>query len=70
MNSIQVEDIESIWGSSFLRACEQLAASQPWLDDEELEAKAEELTNQFFYILEKESLPEYLRDISWRWDLK
>lgn len=64
MNQAFISELDHIWGETFLHNCEKLAKSEPWLDDEELEAKAEEITNQYFYLLESENLLWYWRDIT------
>lgn len=55
---------------SFLKNCEKLAISESWLDSEELEEKAVEITTYFFYFLEKEQLQEYHTRTDWRDDLR
>lgn len=56
-------------GSMFLEECAKLAESEPWIDGDELEARAEETTVGYFYLKAKERLPFELRMISWRHDL-
>ena len=55
----------------FFNECERLAISKPFMDSEELEAQAEEITNQYFYLKVKERLKFYQEyDILWRADLR
>ncbi len=56
--------------TSFLKNYEKLSISEPWLDDEELEAKAEEMTIHFFYFMEREQLYTYHNTHAWRIDLR
>lgn len=56
--------------TTFLKNCEKLSISHPWLDDEELEAKAEEITLHFFYFMEREQLNTYYNTHAWRIDLR
>lgn len=46
--------------SMFLAECAKLADSKPYLDDEELEEKAYEITSTYFYLSAKEKLPAVL----------
>lgn len=64
------QEIENIWGQIFLDECTKLSKSEPWLDDEELEAKAEERTNYYIYLYHKERLPDYHTKTEWRADLR
>lgn len=58
--------ISDIWGSFFLKQCEKLAITKPYLTDEELEAEAEDITNSYFYFRERDMLPYYNSNLSWR----
>ena len=62
-------EIEHIWGQIFLSECEKLAKYERHLDDEELEAKAEERTNKYIYLYHKDRLMSYWMDqsqLGWR----
>lgn len=65
-----LEEINHVWGEIFLKECEKLAKSEPWLDDEELEAKAEERTNHYIYLWHKDRLPSYRHLHQWRGDMQ
>ena len=44
----------------FLEECARLADSAPYLDGEELEERAYEITSMYFYLSAKERLPAIL----------
>jgi len=70
MSQKYLNDINHIWGEIYLKECERLSKSEPWLDDELLEAKAEERTNHYIYLYHKERLDQYRRIHSWRGDMR
>ena len=65
-----INEINHIWGEIFLKECERLAKSEPWLDDEELEAKAESRTNEYIYLYHKDRLESYRQIHAWRGDTR
>ena len=65
-----IEQIRHIWGEIFLKECEKLSKFEPHLDDEELEAKAEERTNQYIYLYHKDRLTQYQYIHGWRGDMQ
>lgn len=70
MSLSYLQEIDNIWGHIFMEECAKLSESEPWLDSEELEAKAEERTNHFIYLYHKERLPDYHDKVEWRADLR
>lgn len=46
--------------SMFLEECAKLSEAKPYLDDEELEEMAYEITSMYFYLSAKERLPAVL----------
>ena len=70
MNQKFHAEIDHVWGEIFLKECERLSKSEPWLDDEELEAKAEERTNYYIYLWHKDRLESFYRQTQWRADLR
>lgn len=65
-----LSEVNHVWGELFLKECERLATYEPWLDSEELEAKAEERANYYCYLWNKERLPDYYTRIEWRMDMR
>lgn len=65
-----IEEINHIWGEIFLKECEKLAKYESHLDDEELEAKAEERTNYYIYLWHKERLLSFRYIHGWRGDMQ
>jgi len=65
-----LESLDRMIGSFFLKECERIATLEPWVDGEELETRAEEITNQYFYFKASERLNFYLNDNGWRFGLE
>lgn len=65
-----IDEVNNIWSQIFLDECAKLAKSEPWLDDEELEAKAEERTNKYIYLWHKDRLQQYQRIHTWRGEIR
>lgn len=57
MNQIFATSLTERFTSMFLEECSKLSESKPYLDDEELEEKAYEITSMYFYLSAKEKLP-------------
>jgi hypothetical protein len=70
MDSAPVSLLLETWQHSFFSNCEKLHIQCPWLDDEELEARAEEMTCMFFYLIESEKLAYYHATTFWRADMR
>lgn len=70
MNQQFISEIGHLWGQMFLEECAKIAECEPWLDDEEREAKAEERVNKYNYIWNKERLNSYWNRNEWRSDLR
>lgn len=59
-NQIFAESLKDRFISMFLEECATLSEGHPYLDDEELEERAYEITSMYFYLSAKEKLPMVL----------
>lgn len=57
MNQIFALSLTERFESMFLEECAKLSEAKPYLDDEELEERAYEITSMYFYLSAKERLP-------------
>lgn len=60
MNQTFALSLTERFQSMFLEECAKLSESRPYLDDEELEERAYEITSMYFYLSAKEKLPSVL----------
>lgn len=61
--------IESMWWSKYFDECAKLSVMKPYMDGEELEVEAQDITISYFYFRARDRLNFYLNDEVWRADL-
>ena len=66
MNTTFETELNHVWGELFLAECARLAESHPYMDGDEIEARAEETVNEYLYLKEREILSYYWNSTNWR----
>ena len=60
MSQIFADSLTQKFYSMFFDECAKLSEAKPYLDNEELEERAYEITSMYFYLSAKEKLPKVL----------
>jgi hypothetical protein len=58
--------IRNLWQNKYLDECAKLATVKPYMDGDELETEAAEITISYFYYRARDRLSFYLNDETWR----